>query len=394
MTGPLRLAIVASHPIQHFCPLYREIARDPRVQLKVFFASAAGARPYYDEGFGRDVSWGDGLTDGFDHEFLLPQAGAIPEAVAQAQVRVALSEFRPDVVQVYGYGDRLSRRALAWCVRQRVPAVMMADSELVAPRSGAKRLAKQLALRLLLRLPAGFLTIGDENERYYRNFGVPAGRMHRSPIPIDSDALDVVLADRDDVRVAMRDSWQVAPDEVVLLAVGKSIPRKRHKDLVEAVGRLPGPLRSRVVVALAGGGESTDSIMTAAEECGVRLLPLGFVPVSRLLETYVGADIMVHPSEADPHPLSIAEAVYAGLPVIVSDRVGSWGLTDDVRPGLNGLRHPVGDVEALSRLLAIWIDDPALRVSAGRASSEIGQTRTLNQSALTYVDGIVGVSRR
>ena len=38
----IRLAIVVSHPIQHFCPMYRSIAADPRVDLLVIFAEERG----------------------------------------------------------------------------------------------------------------------------------------------------------------------------------------------------------------------------------------------------------------------------------------------------------------------------------------------------------------
>lgn len=394
MTQPLRLAIVVSHPIQHFCPLYREIARDPRVDLKVFFASSAGVTLYFDPSFGQTITWGSDATDGFDHKFLAPDAVTIEEAVAGADPRGCLIDFAPDAVQVYGYADRLARRTLLWCARHRVPSVMVSDSELVAPRSRLRRAAKRMFLPLVLRLPAGVLTIGDENERYFRRYGVKGTRLHRSPIPIDSPSLDDVLASREAVRAAERAAWQVGEDDVVLLAVGKSIARKRHEDVVEAVGRLEASVRQRSVVVLAGGGDTTDALRSRADELDVRLLALGFLPVPILYRAYVGADVLVHPSEADPHPLAVAEAVYCGLPVLLSDRVGSWGPTDDVQPGVNGVRYPMGDIGGLSRLIEAWIVDPVSRAEVGDGSTRIGRTRTLNLSARTYVDGVLKASER
>lgn len=389
MTRPFRMAIVVSHPIQHFCPLYRETARDPRVELKVFFASSAGAAPYFDPAFGQTISWGDDTTDGFDHVFLEPDAATIDKAVTVADPRRRLDDFAPDVVQVYGYSDRLARRTLLWCARRRVPSVMITDSELVAPRSQLTRVAKRILLPLVFRLPAGFLSIGDENERYYRSYGVKAARLHRSPIPIDSPGLDEVLAARETVRASERAAWQVGGDDVVLLAVGKSISRKRHEDIIEAVGLLDGQLKDRAVVVLAGGGDTTTAMRSRADELGVRMLPLGFLPVPSLFRAYTAADIFVHPSEADPHPLAVAEAVYCGLPIVVSDRVGSWGPTDDVQPGINGVRHAVGDVAALSRLIAAWMVDTASRAAVADASTRIGRARTLSISSRTFVDGLL-----
>ena len=65
-----RVAIVGSHPIQHFCPFYRALAADKRVEAKVFFASMAGAVPYVDCGYGKAIRWDGDLTAGFTHEFL------------------------------------------------------------------------------------------------------------------------------------------------------------------------------------------------------------------------------------------------------------------------------------------------------------------------------------
>ena len=49
----------------------------------------------------------------------------------------------------------------------------------------------------LLRHVTLFLTVGDANEAYYRNYGVLDERMVRSPFPIDVRLYDPVLADRD-----------------------------------------------------------------------------------------------------------------------------------------------------------------------------------------------------
>ena len=65
-----RVAIVASHPIQHLCPFYKALSADGRVDVKVFFASMAGVIPYVDPGYGKAIRWDGDVTAGFMHEFL------------------------------------------------------------------------------------------------------------------------------------------------------------------------------------------------------------------------------------------------------------------------------------------------------------------------------------
>ena len=70
MSTALRLAYLVSHPIQYQAPLLRRIAREPDIDLTVFFGSDFSLRAYRDEGFGVDVAWDTPLTEGYKHVFL------------------------------------------------------------------------------------------------------------------------------------------------------------------------------------------------------------------------------------------------------------------------------------------------------------------------------------
>src|ERR1700727_2058270 len=67
---PLRLAYLVSHPIQYQAPLLRRIAKEPDIDLTVFYGSDFSVREYKDKGFGVGVKWGVSLLDGYRYEFL------------------------------------------------------------------------------------------------------------------------------------------------------------------------------------------------------------------------------------------------------------------------------------------------------------------------------------
>ena len=50
----VRIAYLATHPIQYQAPLLRLIAAEPGIELKTFFRSPMGLKSYVDKGFGRD----------------------------------------------------------------------------------------------------------------------------------------------------------------------------------------------------------------------------------------------------------------------------------------------------------------------------------------------------
>ena len=74
----------------------------------------------------------------------------------------------------------------------------------------------------------------------------------------------------------------------------------------------------------------------------------GFVSPEELVAYYAATDIYVHPASIEPHSIAISEAIYMGCPVVISDRCGSYGVSDDVQADRNGLVFPFGDYRAMT----------------------------------------------
>jgi glycosyltransferase involved in cell wall biosynthesis len=383
----VRVAIVVSHPIQHYCPFYEALAADGRLQLKVFFASTAGVRGYFDPEFGRKIQWSQNLTEGYQFEFLPGAAAADPAvAIDNPALNARLKEWNPSVVQVYGFHHGISRRALLWAKRNRRRTLFVSDSELRTRRTWLTRVRKQLSVPLLNRLVDGFLTIGDQNEAYYSHYGVKRSALFRCPYPIDSRLFDEAWEQRAERKRRMRAALGIPTDAIALLTVGKLTTRKRPEDVLRAIPRIVSHLHYSVIAVLAGDGPERTKLELLAKVVGHdRVRVAGFMNIDQLVDCYLAADILVHPSEEDPHPLATSEAVFCGLPAVVSDRVGSVGPTDDVRIGENALEYPVGDIDALAVSIRHLVTDTELRTRMSRRSREIGRQRTLKVS----VDGFV-----
>src|SRR5262249_54561000 len=139
----VRVAIINSHPIQYFGPLWREIAKTDKVTLKVFFCCDWGITDYADAGFGRVVKWNVDLRKGYDSE-VLPLRKPIEKLgfweTNNPAVGTALAGFRPDVVVLFGYSHLTSWRALLWARQNGVRVLTFSDSELKHPRKGWVRL--------------------------------------------------------------------------------------------------------------------------------------------------------------------------------------------------------------------------------------------------------------
>src|SRR3954471_24260218 len=70
MTQPIRIAVVNSHPIQYFAPLYAYLNRDPALEVTALYCSDFSLRDRIDPGFERPVTWDIDLLQGYPHVFV------------------------------------------------------------------------------------------------------------------------------------------------------------------------------------------------------------------------------------------------------------------------------------------------------------------------------------
>jgi glycosyltransferase involved in cell wall biosynthesis len=119
----------------------------------------------------------------------------------------------------------------------------------------------------------------------------------------------------------------------------------------------------------------------------------GFVNVDRLPDHFAAADVLVHPASRDPHPLICSEAAAIGLPMILSDRVGTIGPTDISRRDENALVYPCGDVPALADCIVRLADDPKLLEKMSEASLRIFDECSLTASVEGFMRAVAEVSR-
>jgi UDP-glucose:(heptosyl)LPS alpha-1,3-glucosyltransferase len=135
-------------------------------------------------------------------------------------------------------------------------------------------------------------------------------------------------------RKEVRRRHGLSDDDVVVLFVGMNFGIKRLelviKGLAHWVRRGEGDTRLKLLVV---GKGKPEPYLTLAREAGVadRIV---FAGVAQQVEPfYLASDIFAMPSWFDTFGLAVLEAMAAGLPVIISDRVGAKDL---IRPGVEG----------------------------------------------------------
>lgn len=104
----------------------------------------------------------------------------------------------------------------------------------------------------------------------------------------------------------------------------------------------------------------------------------------RVADLLAGFDLFVLTSRIEGLPVSVMEAMLAGLPVVVTD-VGS--IREEVIDNENGLIVPAEDPSALARAINELMGDPERRAAMGRRSREIAAGRfTIEATVDRYLD--------
>ena len=371
-TAPFRLAIVATHPVQYFAPLYRALAE--RSDLTVFFAHRATPQQQAAAGFDTAFEWDVDLTAGFRHVFLANIAKA-PNATTFSGcdtpgIGAHLAEGDFDAVMTTGWYTRTHLQTVLACRRQRRPVLVRSDSQLGYQPSRLKRAVKRLTYPLFLRAFDGVITVGTRSRAFLTHHAYPPGRLFHAPHAIDT-ARFAAGATPEAAR-AVRAVAGFSADQRVVLFAGKLLPFKRPLDVVEAVARLDPDRKTAVLVA--GSGSLEGAMRARAEALGVPLHILGFVNQSRMPWTYAAADVLVLPSTGrETWGLVTNEALASGTPVIVSDAAGA--APDIAADGHVGRTFRGGDVDDLRAALGAVFAAPPSAAAIAAVSERFSLAR-------------------
>jgi glycosyltransferase involved in cell wall biosynthesis len=220
-----------------------------------------------------------------------------------------------------------------------------------------------LANRLLLARRDRVVGVGRAVRRaLIDNEGIPARRVGVVYNGVDVDG----VAAAPDPAIARRELG-AAPTDFVLLQVARLDYLKDHPTAVRTLARVAA-VAPQARLVLVGDGPERAAIESQVQALGmsghVRLLGTRS-DVGRLLH---GADAFLLTSTSEGIPLTVIEAMAAGLPVVSTD-VG--GVREVVADGETGLLAPAGDDAALTAHVLRLAGDADLRRRMGAA----GRTR-------------------
>lgn len=336
--GKFRVAVLNTHPIQYFAPLYRRIAESfPDVELTVLYLSDFSLRGATDPGFQQSVVWDINLLEGYRYRFVgRNYRQCTPAGFWSLATPAVWSEIRNgnyDLLWLHGYAHAALLIAIAAARRSGTDLALRGDSQLLLNPPGLRRCVRNAIINRLFRLFDWFLAVGTRNADYYRYLGASSRQILKLPYSIDNHRFS-----------GAGGRAQAGP--VIVLFAAKLIPRKDPFTFIEAA-KLLADRGVPVVMRMAGSGELERELRSRAGTLHLSNLEFcGFVNQAAMPDLMRQADIFVATSDWEPWGLVINEAMAAGLAIITSDETGC--AADLVHDGANGYRIGHGNAKALA----------------------------------------------
>ena len=330
MNQPMRLAVLITHPIQYFRPVFAELSQLPGLELRVFFGCDHGRRSSLDPDFGVSFAWDVPAHEGFPHTFIshapLEQLSQLRSALPLAwRAARAISAWKPDQVLIFAYTPLfISVSTLLLRIRGRSLLLRADGTDRAFPRSWLKSSLKDAVLRLWYRQFCHVFPIGIDSDRHFARLGVATSRRHPVPYAVDVDFFAQQHQNWSPQRLSLRRELGIGPTDLVLLWSAKMTPVKAPFLLVEALAALPEAVRRRFWFVAMGDGPLRQSFEVQLKA----LLPgrtrfLGFCNQSEIGRGYAMADALVFPStQGETWGLVVNEALQFGLAVIASNHPG------------------------------------------------------------------------
>jgi len=166
-------------------------------------------------------------------------------------------------------------------------------------------------------------------------------------------------------RGSQRRALAIPPDGLVVLCLGRLHPVKRPDLALEAFSRVAGRFPAAHLL-FAGPDEAGlgPSLRAAAAQagCAGRVHFSGLLDDAGVLQALADADLLLMASESENFGMAAAEAMAAGLPLLISERVG---LARYVARAGAGRVTPL-NAEAMAGHLASLLSDPDALPAMGR----------------------------
>lgn len=359
-----KLAVVVTHPIQYYAPIFSLLAKE--INVKVFYTWGKDSVSKFDPGFGKVIEWDIPLLDGYQFEFLENTAkkpgSSHFNGIKNPHIITQIDDFKPNAILVFGW-CYYSHLSVIRHYKGKVPIFFRGDSNLLdRPNSLGLPLLKELLKKLFLKWLYHHIDFafycGKENKKYFEWVGMKNHQLLFAPHAIDNERFFNVKKKQKNIEI--RNQLNIGINDILVLFAGKFEQKKNPIGLLNVFKKIS-QNGSSVHLLFVGNGILENQLKVEART----LSNIHFVPFQNQLDLpdyYYACDLFCLPSNGpgETWGLAVNEAMACGKAVLVSDKVGS--ASDLVTIDFNGSIFKANNEQDLyEKLFNLVIDKNRLK---------------------------------
>ena len=362
----MRLAIINTHPIQYYAPVFKLLHQQPNISVKVFYTYGESSANKYDPGFNRNINWDIPLLDGYPYEYIKNSSKNIGthtfKGIINPDLIDKINAYKPDAILIYGWAHQSHLKAI-YHFKNKIPVYFRGDSTLLDRKSSVKNFMKYLFLKWVYKHVDYALYTGTNNKAYFKKYGLNESQLSFVPHSIDNDRFNI---EKTEEAALLRQKLNIASNDILILFAGKFESKKDPLLLLSAFLNIDKP---NVHLLFVGNGVLEDELKDKANgKANVHFMD--FQNQSRMPVIYRLGNVFVLPTRgSETWGLAVNEAMACNRAVLISDCCGC--AIDLVKPGTNGYIVRAGDVEDLREKLQLLSTSKDDLVAMGNVSAKM-----------------------
>jgi len=291
----------------------------------------------------------------------------------------ALLKYRPDLLVVTEFSLWSLYAMISRYLMSAVRVLVLVETK---PRFDQSNLIWHIrnAMRnFIVKKADMFLTNNQDGARYLiSKFHAPSSRVIVRPFLV-SDMAEISGKTKEDILAHRKSRGSVLP--VRFLYVGRLLELKGLQYAIAALASLIPQYHRGFVFDIVGDGPFRENLEIKVQRLGLtkHVIFHGRLPYSTLWQWYFQADVFLFPTLSDYRALSPFEALSMGLPLVSSIHDG--GVHETVDSDRNGFFCDPRDTPDLARIIARFIDSPALIAEFSERSLDMSSPYTLQSGA-------------
>lgn len=362
-----KLAIITTHPVQYYAPVFVLMHGRQQINFKVFYTWSQARITKYDPGFGKEIEWNIPLLEGYSHEWvenIAEQPGSHHfKGIINPSLNQKISDFQPDAILVFGWSYDSHLKAMRY-FKGKTPVYFRGDSTLLDEIPLWRKILRYTSLRWIYRYVDHAFYVGSNNKAYFKYFGLKEDELSFAPHAVDNERFGL---ERNDEAYALRNELGITRDDILILFAGKFEEKKSPELLLEVFEAIKQP---HVHLLMVGDGKLEEVLINKVKGIdNVHFLP--FQNQSYMPVVYQACDLFCLPSKGpgETWGLAVNEAMACGKAILTSDKVGC--AVDLVIPGKNGCIFKNGDKTDFKEKMISLVSDKSLLVAFGEESKQI-----------------------